>query len=379
MKKELGLYVHIPFCKSKCAYCNFNSYANKFSLMNDYLVCLLNEIKHYSKDYKNNYITTIYIGGGTPSTLISGAVNTIITTIKQNYNVTKNCEISIEANPNSITYDNALEWNRCGVNRVSVGLQTTKPNLLKLLNRTHTKQDYINAINTLKSVGFTNINTDLMICLPTQKQSQIKSAINLVNKLGCTHISTYSLILEEGTPLYEKVKNNQIKPLKESKSVSMYKYTIKYLRKCGFNQYEVSNFAKNGMCCKHNVNCWNMVPYLGFGAGAHSFNGKQRYSNVCGIEDYISKINKVNVAVETSEICTNKSLFEEYVMLGLRKTNGINLSYILKNYNIDLLNTKNKEINFYIKNNYLILENNKLYATIDGFLILNKIILDLVC
>ena len=372
--KELGLYVHIPFCASKCKYCNFNSYAGCVHLAPDYLRELITEIVSYSNMAKSHRVTTIFIGGGTPSIMPSGAIATIIKIIKSNYEVVDNAEITIEANPNTITFDKAHEWFSCGINRVSVGLQSVNGHTLKVIGRTHTLGDYKNAIATLKQVGFENINTDIMLGLPGQKQSHVKSAINLIHKLGCTHVSAYALILEPDTPLYALVTGGLIKLPSETKTLNMYNFAYMYLHKLGYDRYEVSNFAYPGYECKHNLNTWSMVEYLGFGAGAHSYFKNERHSNYDDIQEYID----AKLKVETSEKIDKQEKLEEYIMLGLRKVTGISLDQIKQQFGVDLRVEKAQNINNLLNFGLIKIDNNMLRATDYGFTLLNKVILELV-
>lgn len=375
--EKIGIYVHIPFCVSKCKYCNFVSFTNKENFIPEYLKALVKEIELKSKEVKN-IIDTIYIGGGTPSCLPNGAISTILNSIKTNFKVDPNAEITIECNPNSVDYTKAQEWINCGVNRVSVGLQSIKQSLLKLIGRVHTKQDYVNAINILHSVGFKNINTDVMIGLPKQKQSDVKNTLLAVAKQNVTHISCYSLILENNTPLYNAVKNKEIKELSEEKAINMYAFAYKFLTKLGFNRYEVSNFAIKGYECKHNINCWNLHQYLGFGVSAHSYFKNIRYSNATTIEDYIALINKNGNAVVEKEKQTINDKIEEYIMLGLRLKNGIDVSYLKEKFDYDILKEKSLTIEKLKKLNLIEIKNNRLYATDLGFYVLNTIILELI-
>ncbi len=375
--KELGIYIHIPFCVKKCKYCNFPSYPNMEEFQDEYIKALCEEIDINKDKYRKYSVTTVFIGGGTPSHLMAGGIATILSKLRQSFSIAEDAEISIEANPNSISLEKAYEWKNSGVNRVSVGLQTCKNNLLKLIGRVHTKQDYVKAMKTLQAVGFDNINTDLMLGLPAQKQSDVKVTLKYVVKNGCTHVSAYTLILEEGTPLYSEVQSGKVKLPKEEKVLAMYDYTKKHLEESGFERYEISNFAKPNKECRHNKNCWKMVDYVGFGAGAHSFVNGVRFSNFDTIPEYLSKL-KDGSAVETKETLSNQELFEEEVMLGLRLKEGISLSAIKDKYNIDLLKIKKDVIYKYIDIGLLQLTDNTLSATNAGFKVLNKLILDIV-
>lgn len=376
--KELGLYIHIPFCVSKCKYCSFNSYSGKDGLQAEYIKAIVKEIKSYKEKVKDREITTIFIGGGTPSHLMAGGISTILGSIRKTFKLSEDCEITIEANPNSLTYEKAQEWKSVGINRVSVGYQTSKNSLLKRIGRTHNKSDIFSATEYLHSVGLNNINIDLMIGLPTQKQKDVKNALNIALKCGAKHVSAYTLILEEGTPLYISVNKGEVKIPKEEKTLAMYNFLKKYLAKHGFVRYEVSNFSILGHECKHNLNCWDLQEYIGFGAGAHSYYDDYRYSNLDSIEEYIKSINTDKTAIETREKITLHEEFEEYVMLGLRKTNGINLEIIKNRYNIDLIKIKGDIINKYVSLNLLALDDDHLFATDEGFNVLNKLILDIV-
>ena len=372
--RELGLYVHIPFCLSKCKYCNFNSYSGCAHLMPNYLRVLVQEIASYAKSAKDCTVTTIFIGGGTPSTLPSGSIATIMDTIKDNYTLSNDAEITIEANPNTVDYEHASEWRASGINRVSVGLQTSRQHILKVIGRTHNVHDYKCAIATLKQVGFININTDLMIGLPGQRQSHVKESIKLVHKLGCTHVSCYSLILEPDTPLYNEVHSGLVRLPNETKTLNMYNFAYMYLHKLGYNRYEVSNFARPGYECKHNLNTWSMVEYLGFGAGAHSYFDDYRYNNVDGIQDYIDSKSHV----ETKEHISKQEKLEEYIMLGLRKVGGIDLHDIKQQFGIDLNVEKAQNIAKLQTFGLIKICDNKLFATDYGFTLLNKVIIELV-
>lgn len=374
---NLGIYVHIPFCVSKCDYCNFYS-ITKLDLINDYVIALIKEIECESKKYNNYEIDTIFIGGGTPSVLPTGAVSSIVNTIKKHYNVLDNCEITIESNPNSITYTNATEWLNCGVNRVSVGLQSTRDRLLKKVGRAHTFKDFLLAIENLKKVGFKNINADIMLGLPTQKLSDVKNTLHHCFKLGLTHISAYTLILEEDTALFKKIESNQLKLVSEQKTLNMFDYLLKQTKLNGFNRYEVSNFALDGYQCKHNLNCWNMCDYVGFGCSAHSFVNNNRFCNVSNVKEYILNMqNSKSVVLETEKI-SKQQLIEETIMLELRTIKGINLQQLQNKYNYNLIQAKSEQIKKLSDLGLINQNNGYVFATEKGFYVLNQIIVELV-
>lgn len=374
--KKIGIYIHIPFCASKCKYCNFNSFSGKNALQKDYLGALVDEIKGYSN--KSYLIDSIFIGGGTPSMMYDGCISTILSSIKKSFRVAGDVEITIEANPNSITLNNAREWKEAGVNRVSIGLQSASNTCLKMLGRVHTKDDYIKAVDTIKSVGITNINTDCLIGIPRQRLSDVKYMLRLVNKVGCTHVSVYSLILERDTELNSMVERGEVKLPKEAKTLGMYDFALKYLREQGFERYEVSNFCKPDYECKHNLHTWKMHEYLGFGAGAHSYLMGERYCNVSSIEEYIDITKSGKKPIEFKEVLSRREILEEIIMLGLRTKKGINHFEIEEEIGVDLLKVKKKELKFLADNGFIEVDGNWIRATDLGFTVLNRVILELV-
>lgn len=376
--KKIGIYIHFPFCVSKCKYCNFSSFEGKNDLQLKYFQSLIKEIKNFECK-EDVFVDTIFIGGGTPSIMFDGCISTLLSEIKKKFSVTDDAEITIEGNPNSITLAKAREWKDSGVNRVSIGLQTTNPNILKLIGRVHSKQDYIRAVETVKSVGINNINTDCLIGLPRQKQTDVRKTLSLVTKLGCQHVSVYSLILEDGTPLCKMVENGEEKLPKEEKVLGMYNFACKFLTTNGFHRYEVSNFARDGHECRHNLNTWHMHEYLGFGVSAHSYFDGKRFSNVDTIEKYVSLLDGGKNPMETCENISEQELFEETIMLGLRTRYGINIDDIKDKFSINLMETKKDTIEYFLKNNLITINNSTIIPTSQGFSVLNKIILELVC
>ena len=375
--KKVGLYIHIPFCASKCKYCSFNSYANLNHLHTNYLVAILKEIEQ--KSNKNDFeIDTIFIGGGTPSILPNGFIKRLMKTIKDNFIVLDNAEITIESNPNSITIEKAEEWKRAGINRVSVGLQSSNDEILKNIGRIHTKKDYISAMNILKNIGFNNINTDLMLGLPNQEEKDILDSIALVKEMGASHISYYSLILEEGTELFDLVEKEKIKLPDEEKTIKLYDLVLDNLEENGYKRYEVSNFAFEGYACKHNINCWQMREYLGIGAGANGYFKGIRYGNICNVQEYITKVIDGENFAEFEEKESDLELLEETIMLGLRQVKGISILELKQNFNYDILKEKEEEIKNFLNLEFIEIDNNFLKATNKGFYVLNRIILELV-
>ena len=342
-EKEIGIYIHIPFCKSKCYYCDFFSCPEKLDLEDEYIDSLVKEIKKTSKEnrimYSHEYdkkhlIKTIYIGGGTPSVIKQENIKKVLDTIKENYEVEPNAEITIEVNPGTVTIEKLQTYKDAGINRLSIGLQSTSDKILKQIGRIHNLKQFIETYNLARQVGFLNINVDLMIGLPNQELDDVKNSIKELLKLDPEHISVYSLILEEGTKLDEKVKKKELELIDDDKERQMYWYVKKTLEKHKYIHYEISNFAKCGFESRHNMDCWEQKEYLGFGAGASSFIDNKRFSNISNIEEYIENIknDKYNKNLIFDEKIFGENEMKEYMMLGLRKIEGINITDFVQKF-----------------------------------------------
>lgn len=327
--KELGIYVHIPFCKQKCYYCDFVSYANNEKKVEEYIKVLKREIKEESKriDKEEYNIDTIYIGGGTPSFIEEKYISEILYEIKENYNVKKEAEITIEVNPGTINEEKLQEYKNIGINRLSIGLQSTKNELLRQIGRIHTYEEFLNSYNLARKVGFKNINIDLMLGLPNQTLQDLEESLNKVIYLKPEHISLYSLIIEENTRIEKMIEEKKLNLPDEELERKMYWETKKILEKNGYMHYEISNFAKKGYESKHNLNCWSQKEYIGFGLAAHSYFENKRYCNTNCIEEYCKNINDKNLNKNRiiCEIQNEEERKKEYMLLGLRKIEGIDI------------------------------------------------------
>lgn len=331
--KELGIYVHIPFCKQKCNYCDFISYCDKNELVEQYIKALKQEIKNNSSKIKDSEISTIYIGGGTPSYINSQYIKEILETIKQNYNISKNVEITIEVNPGTVTKEKLTNYYENGINRISIGLQSCNNNLLKMIGRIHTYEEFLDTYNLAREVGFKNINVDLMIGLPNQTLEDVKTSLEKIISLNPEHISVYSLIVEEGTLIEKKIEKGELKLPNEKIERKEYWLVKDTLENFSYKHYEISNFAKKEYESKHNLNCWEQKEYFGFGASAHSYINGTRYSNTESIEEYINQeMRYVQCEIGTDglhivhEIQNEEEQKKEYMLLGLRKIDGIKIS-----------------------------------------------------
>lgn len=334
--KNIGLYIHIPFCKQKCQYCDFKSYAGKENLIDTYIKWLEFELKGVGEgnrlDYENNLddlavVKSIYIGGGTPSFIDSKYIEEILNIANEHYTVDDNAEITIEINPGTVDKNKLETYLRSGINRISIGLQSTHDSLLKELGRIHTYEDFLNTYNLARSVGFKNINVDLMLGLPNQSLQDLEESLKEIIKLNPEHISVYSLIIEEGTFFYKKLEMNEITLPDDELERKMYWVTKKELENAGYVHYEISNFAKSGFESKHNLACWNQEEYIGIGVAAHSYTNNVRYSNIDSVEDYIKNYEEENEADNFvfHEKQTKISKMKEFMMLGLRKIQGIRI------------------------------------------------------
>ena len=322
--RELGVYVHIPFCKRKCEYCDFISYCDKDNLIETYVEALKKEINLQNIQ---SYIDTIYIGGGTPSYIESKYIKAIMKEIK-NKNIRKNAEITIEVNPGTVTEAKLKDYKECGINRLSIGLQSTKDELLRQIGRIHDYNQFLETYKLAREVGFENINVDLMIGLPNQKIMDLKESLNKIIELQPEHISVYSLIVEEGTPISKKIQSGELTLPNENEERNMYWYVKNTLELSGYNHYEISNFSKKGYESRHNMSCWNQCQYFGFGVAAHSYRDITRYSNITDINEYIKNIQKGNLSKNRiiHEIQKESDTEKEYMLLGLRKIEGVKIN-----------------------------------------------------
>src|SRR5574344_2748525 len=285
---DIGIYIHIPFCKSKCNYCDFTSFSGKENLIKRYIECLKKEIQGRSRDYYR--VKTIYIGGGTPSYIETNYIEEILATVENNFIIDENVEISMEVNPGTATGSKFKEYSQSGINRLSIGLQTSNDKLLKELGRIHTYDEYEKTIKSAKRSGFSNINTDIMIGIPNQTIYDVEDTIEKLIKLNLTHISVYSLIVEENTKLEKLINDGKLQLPDEEIERYMYWFAKRKLEENGYIHYEISNFSKPLYRCKHNLDCWNQKEYLGFGVSAASYENSCRYKNTDCLEEYIKNI-----------------------------------------------------------------------------------------
>lgn len=376
-KNEIGVYIHIPFCMKKCFYCDFVSYANKEDMIEKYIKALEKEIKIKAEENKLLKINTIYIGGGTPSFIDSKHIVYIINAIKESFNVKENAEITIEVNPRTVTKNKLEDYIKCGINRISIGLQTTNNELLKQIGRIHTYEQFLETYNLIRMVGFNNINVDLMLALPNQTIKDLEDSLNKVIMLKPEHISVYSLILEEKTKLYDLVESGKLELLDENIEREMYWKVKNVLEQNGYKHYEISNFAKQGYESKHNLNCWNQEEYLGIGLAAHSYLHSKRYSNTENLEQYINKLldeeGIKNDIVTVHEEQTLEDKQKEYMLLGLRKIEGIKISDFKNKFVQNPIYIFRKELDKLVKEDLIQVEDNNIKLTKKGLDLANLV------
>lgn len=366
--KNIGIYIHIPFCKRKCFYCDFCSFETNANLYKEYVDCLIEEIKNCNVNNKEVLIKTIYIGGGTPSIIDEKYIELIISVLKDKFNFDKKCEMTIEVNPGTANIDKLKKYKEIGINRLSIGLQTTNDRLLNLIGRIHNFNEFENVYDIARSVGFKNVNVDLMIGLPTQTIDDVVESLDKIIKKNPEHISVYSLILEEGTKLEKMVKNRKIDVLEDELERDMYWTVKRTLKQNGYNHYEISNFAKSGFESKHNTDCWKQHEYLGFGLSAHSYFNDIRYSNICDISKYINNIKNKDFEknVEINEIQDIKSKENEFIILGLRMLKGVNIDSFYKIFNENPTKMYAKQIEKLTNQGLIKIENGNIKLTDKG-------------
>ena len=371
-QEDFGIYIHIPFCKKKCSYCDFYSIKNSNNKLDKYLNSLKKEIKLYAKVLENKKVKTIYIGGGTPSLIKPKNIYQLLNLIKQNYTVKNNIEITMESNPDSLDENKIIKYKQAGINRISVGIQSFIDDELDILGRVHNTKKSNNIIKNLQK-HMLNYNIDLMFALPGQNLNHFQFSIKKVLEYNPPHISLYNLQIEENTQLYKEVKLGNIHPINEVLDYKMYNYAIKELKKAGYNHYEISNFAKEKFKSQHNVLYWNYKPYLGIGPSAHGFNGTRRYYNLNNLSDYMKQLNNNKFPIDKIINLTQNELISERMIMGLRLIEGIDRVEFENRFNCSMDSIFNKEI-LNLKNQGLLAEDeNKIHLTKKGINLGNEV------
>ncbi len=360
-----GIYIHIPFCKSKCIYCDFYSVAGQDDRIDNFVNALIREIEQCSVDTSNWTFDTIFIGGGTPSLLNAHQMGKIISALNNKYDLCKVREFTIEANPGEAPKEKLKEFYSLGINRLSIGVQSFKPELLHFLSRIHSVGDVFRTFESARDASFKNINCDLIYNIPGQSLEDWQNDLKQLIKMNPEHISAYSLIVEQNTKLFELVLNNSIQMPKDEKHLEFNSISYELLKKHDFIQYEISNYSKSGMECLHNLHYWENDYYLGFGPSAHGYDGIKRWNNYSDLDKYISLIENSKSPIETSAKISEIERTNEIIGFGLRMTKGFAISRIpsilLNQFQNQL---KQAQIKF---PEMIIEENNRIKLTQTGF------------
>ncbi len=363
---KFGVYVHIPFCRQKCLYCDFPSYTNQDYLFHEYTTALCREIAGQGGVLSANAVDTIYIGGGTPTILPIEFLVKIVDCLRSNLKIDSDAEISIESNPGTVDKEKLLILKKSGVNRISFGVQAFSDRLLQTIGRIHSAAEAVQAVETAQNTGFTNINIDLMYGLPGQSVENFCDSLTQAAALCVNHISVYGLKVEKDTP-FDRLMNNGVLELPEEETEDdMYEYVNRVLPQHKFVRYEISNYAKKGKECRHNLKYWHYQPYVGVGAAAHSFVGGQRLANTADIEEYI----RLSAAGRPATVFREKSdrdiSMAEFAFLALRTARGLKFSEFAAYFRQDFLDSYGNVVNKLVKQQLINLNADGIHLTAAG-------------
>ena len=402
MKKELELYVHIPFCVKKCAYCDFLSGPAGEAEKVAYTDALLREIKSVKDAYRDYRVSTVFLGGGTPSVLTGEGTARIFHALRENFDIREDAEITMEVNPGTVTEEKAALWKKSGINRLSIGLQSTDNRELKMLGRIHTYEDFLDTWETVRNAGFVNVNIDLISAIPGQTVKSWEQTLRTAAELGPEHLSAYSLIIEEGTPFYDdygedgnvkdSVNGKEKMPLPdEDTEREIYRMTERILKEYGYHRYEISNYAKEDRECRHNIGYWERKEYLGLGLGASSLVREHRFHNTADMGKYMrifggnifvpavtqeeksEKVDFIGKAAEEIEIMTERDQIEELMFLGLRKTDGISCREFRENFGKTVEEVYGRQIRRFLNLELMKKEGDRLFLTERGLDVSNTV------
>ena len=367
----LELYVHIPFCVRKCPYCDFLSGPSDEETKDRYIEALLKEIRaaEHTEDYE---IVSVFIGGGTPSALKAEAIASIMRTLQEQFFFCEDAEVTIEANPGTVDLEKLTIYRNVGINRLSLGLQSTDAEELKLLGRIHSYEEFLKSYEWAREAGFSNINIDLMFAIPGQTGEAWRQHLYQVAELNPEHISAYSLIIEEGTPFAEQ---NLDLP-DEDTEYQMYEDTAEILERYGYRQYEISNYAKQGYMCRHNAGYWQRLEYLGFGLGASSLYGGMRFSNTHQMQEYLKESRNPDQIRKDVTVLSRNEQIEEFMFLGLRMTEGISEKKFEENFDVRLMDVYGDILQKYEETGFMEHIETKWRLTRKGIHVSNHILAD---
>ena len=385
----LSLYLHIPFCSSKCGYCDFNSYEGLDHLVPEYTPALLSEIELWSAAAKSYALRTIFFGGGTPSLTDLEDIKEILRSVHANYQLMETVECSLEANPTELTLEHLTGLRELGINRLSMGVQSMNEEELLLLERDHSPERVLDAVADARAAGFDNINLDLMFGLPDQTLETWQQSVRTIVSLGTEHLSCYALTVEPGTALYYQVQKGFTPEPDPDMAAEQYEWTQDYLKENGYVQYEISNWSKPGKECQHNIVYWNAAPYLGIGAGAHSFFAGQRFGNTDAPNRYIEQVMETKLErdnkgratmrqIAGGETPDRETLISDAIILGLRLLQGINEDEFETRHGVRPSAYFAKQFSKHADNGLIELEENSVKLSARGLLLSNEVFIDLI-
>ena len=374
MKKDLGLYIHIPFCARKCEYCDFLSWSAGEEEREQYVEALLLEIESYREFAKGYRVSTVFIGGGTPSVLLPKQMERILQKVYEVFELEKRPEITIEINPGTVNEEKLQCYKENGVNRLSMGLQSVNNEKLRLLGRIHTYQDFVGSYELARKVGFDNISLDLISSIPGQTLQDWKKELETATGQKPEHISVYQLIIEEGTPFYEKYAEHPELLPDEETSREIYLWTGKFLKEAGYEQYEISNYTKSGKESRHNLKYWERGDYLGLGLGAASMVRNIRMSNTKDMKTYLERCTQPKTMREDVQFLEEPRQMEEFMFLGLRKTRGVSKKEFRRTFGREMDMVYEKALHKCLENGMLLEHKDRIFLSEEGTLLSNMVL-----
>ncbi len=376
MKKDLGLYIHIPFCVKKCAYCDFLSWSGDKEQRVDYVRALEQEILSYKNFAEDYQVTTLYFGGGTPSVLEGELLERIMEAIRRTFQIEEKAEVTLEMNPGTALKEKLELYKKLGINRLSMGIQSVKNENLKLLGRIHTYEDFLESYCMAREAGFDNLSGDLISSLPGQTLAEWKEELEILMETPLEHVSVYQLIIGEGTEFYKKYGECEELLPDEETSREIYLWTGKYLKSRGFEQYEISNYAREGKQSAHNLRYWERKDYLGLGLGGASMIRNMRMSNTRDWDKYMAYCRDPGKIREEVEVLEESGQMEEFMFLGLRKTRGISKKEFRRTFGKDIDLVYEKTLEKYLKNGMLQESGDRIFLSEEGILLSNQVFAD---
>ena len=372
---NLGLYLHIPYCLHKCGYCDFNSHPENQVESVHYVQALLKELKFYSTTLKSYNVPTVFMGGGTPTILPPSQLKKILDTVRQSFNLTPDCEITIEANPATIKLETLQEIHAAGYNRISIGVQSFDEKELQLLERVHNEKEIHSTVHRARSANFENLSMDLMFALPDQSTEKWQSHLKQATAKNPDHLSTYNLTIEPATAFFKLQEKGKLCLPHEDIQLEMYETTIQVLEDAGYSQYEISNFSKPGMESQHNINYWNNGEYLGVGAGASSYLNGERSKNINLPSIYIREIETKASAIHTREHLEPLQAMGETLMLGLRLLKGVSIDVFENRFQVSFQKVYGKVVESLLNQELITLNENRIALSRKGLFLADSVIL----